>query len=52
MEAMAMYHQNIYNNKNFPMISVINPRRACARVTVLVNPRRACAARVTKLLSY
>ena len=25
----------------------INPRRACARVTVLVNPRRACAARVT-----
>ena len=22
---------------------VINPRRACARVTVLVNPRRACA---------
>ena len=26
---------------------IINPRRACARVTVLVNPRRACAARVT-----
>ena len=26
---------------------MINPRRACARVTVLVNPRRACAARVT-----
>ena len=23
------------------------PRRACARVTVLVNTRRACAARVT-----
>ena len=28
---------------------VINPRRACARVTVLVNPRRACA-RVTVLV--
>ena len=26
---------------------LVNPRRACARVTVLVNPRRACAARVT-----
>ena len=25
---------------------LVNPRRACARVTV-VNPRRACAARVT-----
>ena len=30
--------------------SVINPRRACARVTVLVNPRRACA-RVTVLVN-
>ena len=28
-------------------VPIINPRRACARVTVLVNPRRACAARVT-----
>ena len=26
---------------------IINPRRKCARVPVLVNPRRACAARVT-----
>ena len=26
---------------------IIDPRRACARVTVLVNPRRACATRVT-----
>ena len=30
-------------------IIIINPRRACARVTVLVNPRRACA-RVTVLV--
>ena len=29
------------------VFSIINPRRACSRVTVLVNPRRACAARVT-----
>ena len=28
----------------------INPRRACARVTVLVKPQRACAARVTVVL--
>ena len=30
-------------------VTIINPRRACARVTVLVNPRRACA-RVTVLV--
>ena len=30
-------------------LAFINPRRACARVTVLVNPRRACA-RVTVLV--
>ena len=31
------------------LLVIINPRRACARVTVLVNPRRACA-RVTVLV--
>ena len=30
-------------------VPIFNPRRACARVTVLVNPRRACA-RITVLV--
>ena len=30
-------------------MGIFNPRRACARVAVLVNPRRACA-RVTVLV--
>ena len=34
---------------SYSYLGIVNPRRACARVTVLVNPRRACA-RVTVLV--
>ena len=50
-ESGANYYFNKYITIAANLLNnIINPLRACARVTVLVNPRRACA-RVTVLVS-